>query len=131
MIRFVAQSLEFFRRDLPRAWGGTVLFAGVMFLALLMRTKIPAHDSAFVATAGWLVAAASRGFVGAILLVRVGRYVLWLISLWGHSRNTQKSHLAMFRQPFDEGFYENFSAGIRAAWLREKKQFKDAFKFRQ
>lgn len=131
MIRFVAQSLEFFRRDLPRAWGGTLIFTGVIFLALLMRTKIPAHDSAFMGTPGWLAAAASRGLIDAILLVRGGRYVLWMISLWGHSRKTEKSHLAMFRQPFDEAFYENFSAGICNAWLREKKQFKDAFKFRQ
>ena len=126
----LSQSATFFRKDFRKAWRGTALFTGVLFVGVLARSKNPTTDPPTVAVLIPILLAAIAAFVETILIFRFGRWLLWLINLWGHSRSEGLTLRDALNIPFNEDVYEEFAKSVYESWQRDVQTMKDDTKFR-
>jgi hypothetical protein len=126
----LAQSATFFRKDYRKAWRGTVLFAGVLFVGVLARSKNPDTDPSTVAVLIWILLAAVAALIETILIFRLGRWALWLIRLWGHSRGNNQTLRDALHASFNDYVYDEFAKSIYESWRQDVQKMKDDIKFR-
>jgi hypothetical protein len=66
----------------------------------------------------------------AAVLIRLGRYLAWLIGLWGRAKGQQKDLATKLNDPFDEALYAQVAAGILDSWRKDVQKMRDDIKFR-
>jgi hypothetical protein len=126
----IRQSAEFFRRDYKTAWVGTGILSAPLFLANLFGATRPVLDSLLPDMAIWVLLVALVTFAYATLLIRIARYLAWIIRLWGRAKKEKKDYRVKLSEPFDEILYAEVAAGILDSWRKDVQKMRDDVRFR-